>query len=213
MRVIDILNKVNIEELAENLIQNHNNFTDKEKTINVLKRFYEDIKSIKLEDISSSEEYCDFIVIVNETYDDNTLNGESIFDIAERNREKKYNFDNISVENLEKYFVVDGIHLSELKEKKDNIILDFNEYLKLPSEEFSKHYITSYGLDFIPRSTILACNVAELSIQKFGILNCATEIFWELTFYGLTEEQVQKEASKLNERINDDTDSVKLDLD
>ena len=83
----------------------------------------------------------------------------------------------------------------------------------MPSEEFSKHYITSYGLDFIPRSTILACNVAELSIQKFGILNCATEIFWELTFYGLTEEQVQKEASKLNERINDDTDSVKLDLD
>lgn len=198
MRVIDILNKVNIEELAENLIQKHNEqFKEKEKTMNILRIFYEDIHSIELEDVSSDEEYSDFTVIVNEIYDDNFLNGENIFDVAEKNRNTGYSFDDVSVNQLEKYFVVDGLHISELMEKKDNIVLDFNEYMKLPSKDFSKHYITSYGLDFIPRKIILACNVADLSIQKFGILTCATEIFWELTFYGWVEEQIQKEASKL----------------
>lgn len=204
MRIIDLLNKANIEEIAEKLIENHNcYFNNKEKTINLLKRFFQDIHSIELDDVLSDDEYKDFTVIVNEYYDDNTLNKEDIFDIAERNRKTDYNFDSVIEKDLEKYFVVDGIHKNELKEKKDNIITDFKEYLEATKNNFEKYYITSYGLDFIARKTILACEVADLSIKRFGVLTCATEIFWELTFYGLTEEQVQKEASKLDERVKD----------
>lgn len=204
MRIIDLLNKVNIEEIAEKLMQNHNHyFSDKEKTVEVLKKFYDDISSITLDDISSNEEYKDFIVIVNEYYDDNSFKGENVFDLAEKYREKDFDFSSITEQTLEKYFVVDGIHIHELIEKKDNIITDFHKYLEVSKENFENFYITSYGLDFIPRKIILACEIADLSIEKFGLITCATEVFWELTFYGLTEEQVQAESHKLDERVEE----------
>ncbi len=212
MRIIDILNQVKIEDIAEKLIQNHNHyFNDKEKTIDILRIFYKDINSIQLEDISNTE-YKDFTVIVNEYYDDNSFKGENIFDLAEKYREKVFDFSSVTEDTLDKYFVVDGIHLHELRKKKDNIITNFYDYLEASKENFEDFYITSYGLDFIPRKTILACEVAELSIQKFGLVTCATEIFWELTFYGLTDKQVQKESSKLDERVEDIEDITEENL-
>lgn len=204
MRIIDVFNKVTVEEIADILVKNHSsNYDDKEKTVDIVKRFYEDISSIVLEDISSNEEYKDFTVIVNEYYDENSFKGESVFELAERYREKDFDFSSVTEDTLDKYFVVDGINLHELIEKKDNIITDFKEYLEASKDHFEDFYVTSYGLDFIPRRIILACEIADLSIEKFGLATCATEIFWELTFYGLTENQVQAESDNLGKRVEE----------
>lgn len=209
MRIIDVLGSVDRSDMADKLMELHPDYfgnKTKEEVLNILNRFFDDVNNTTLKDISNDEEYSDFLVMVNLYYDDCSYKGISIFDISDDSIDRKLNVDEVTKEDLETYFTVDGLHKNELKERHSILDLSFKEYRELSSSDFSKMYITSYGLDFIPREIILACEFADASIKEFGLITCATELFWELTFYGLTAKQVQDAANEMLDRTKDIAD-------
>ena len=56
-----------------------------------------------------------------------------------------------------------------------------------------------YALDFIPWEELIDAPISDEKIQKYGMLICAAELLWELTFYGFSAEHVRKEAKELEE--------------
>lgn len=214
MRVLDIFKSVNKEDIAIELMKSYPNYfaksddydINKENTLKTLNVFYENILNITPYDINSKEfeEYKDFIIIVNQYYGDSTYDSIDIFDLDE----KTFDIEKMDKSKCEEYFYVDAIHFNQLVKNQDTLNCSLEECLKL---DMSKMIIT-YGLDFLTRKVILNLIVAQPSIDKYGIEKVATELFWEMTFYGLTEEDIQKESDEVLDRL-DSIDMEEKDID
>lgn len=204
MRVLDIFKSVNKEDIAIELMKSYPNYfaksddydINKENTLKTLNVFYENILNITPYDINSKEfeEYKDFIIIVNQYYGDSTYDGIDIFDLDE----KTFDIEKMDKSKCEEYFYVDAVHFNQLVKNQDTLNCSLEECLKL---DMSKMIIT-YGLDFLTRKVILNLIVAQPSIDKYGKEKVATELFWEMTFYGLTEEDIQKESDEVLDRLD-----------
>lgn len=121
---------------------------------------------------------------------------------------KLFDIEKMDKSKCEEYFYVDAIHFNQLVKNQDTLNCSLEECLKL---DMSKMIIT-YGLDFLTRKVILNLIVAQPSIDKYGIEKVATELFWEMTFYGLTEEDIQKESDEVLDRL-DSIDMEEKDID
>ena len=182
MTILEIFKEVNRVELINDIYNKYSNtFKTKERVEDVLNIFYRDLNSLEMEELP--EEYKDFVIIVNKYYDD--LEDYPIENIEE-----------LTEDILESYFYVDGIHLKELIEKRDSLKYSFEEV----REKNIKTLIT-YGLDFIDRKILINLKICEKSLKDFGILNCATEIFYEMTFYGFTNDEINERSKELDSRI------------
>lgn len=70
----------------------------------------------------------------------------------------------------------------------------------LASGEIDEHgKAVRYAMDFIPWDELIDAPVSDESMQKYGMLVCASELLWELTFYGFSAERVRKETDELKE--------------
>lgn len=209
MTILDIFNNVNKEELASRIIELHsyyfakeNSFKkNKEQTLLILDEFYKDIENIIPYSKKDKEfqEYKDFIVLIDIYYDDSEYEGKDIFELSHTN----FDLNCIEETKLVKSFYVDGIHISQLK--KNYKILDYSWEEILKMKDYMKIGIISYGLDFLTRKIVLNLTVAQPCIDRYGLIDVASELFWELTFYGLTENKIQSESDELLNRL----DSVK----
>lgn len=168
-------------------------FNDKDIDI-----FYDDIQKNKTSNLNDNEfeNYKDFVILVNKVYDDNVYDKIDTYDLDIN----KFSIDQMVPEKCEMYYNVDGIHLSQLKNNHKVLSYDFNEIKKI--DNWEENGVITYGLDFIPRKIILNLNIAQPSIDIFGLIDVAVEIFWEMTFYGLTENQIQNEADKVFDRLD-----------
>lgn len=204
MRVLELFKNVDKEKIAIELIKEYPRYfaksddynINKENTLKTLNVFYENILNLTPYDINSKEfeEYKDFIIIVNQYYGDSTYDGIDIFDLDE----KTFDIEKIDKSKCEEYFYVDAIHFNQLVKNQDILNYSLDECLKLDMDKM----IITYGLDFLTRKVILNLIVAQPSIDKYGIEKVATELFWEMTFYGLTEEDIQKESDEVLDRLD-----------
>lgn len=204
MRVLELFKNVDKEKIAIELIKEYPRYfaksddynINKENTLKTLNVFYENILNLTPYDINSKEfeEYKDFIIIVNQYYGDSTYDGVDIFDLDE----KTFDIGKMDKSKCEEYFYVDAIHFNQLVKNQDVLNYSLDECLKLDMDKM----IITYGLDFLTRKVILNLIVAQPSIDKYGIEKVATELFWEMTFYGLTEEQTQKENDEILNRLD-----------
>lgn len=213
MTVFEIFKQVNIEELADKIMELHpsyyskkeNYIQNKKDTLEILNKFYNDIDNIELFNIEDEEfeEYKDFVLLVNEYYDDNDYDNINIFDL----NKKSFDINAIDKNKLSKYFVVDGIHLNQLNKNNKVLSYTWDEMRKI--ENIFEDGIITYGIDYLTRKIVLNLMVAEPSITKYGLLIIAAELFWELTFYGLTEEQIQNKGDELLSRVDSiDTENI-----
>ncbi len=131
---------------------------------------------------TNDPELRDFVINVNLFYEDDLEN----MVYTDESKTK------IDYEKLPKYFNVDGIHLKELLEKKHTFGRTLKE--RRDSDELP---LTTYGIDFMDRGDILNCEILELSLEKFDKNLLAAEIFWEMTFYGLENEEVEEKADEI----------------
>lgn len=214
MTVLEIFKQVNIEELADKIMELHPSYYSKKEdyiqnkkdTLEILNKFYNDIENIELFNIEDEEfkEYKDFVLLVNEYYDDNDYDNINIFDL----NKKSFDINTIDKNKLSKYFVVDGIHLNQLNKNNKVLSYTWDEMRKI--ENIFEDGIITYGIDYLTRKIVLNLMVAEPSITKYGLLIVAAELFWELTFYGLTEEQIQHKGDELLSRVDSiDTEDMK----
>lgn len=193
MKIIELLNKCNKDDIVEYLTTNRrSSFSDKNATRKLLDIFFSDINEIKLTPIPEDEQ--DFIVMVSDCYDD-----------LEDYDEIKAPED-VRPELLHVYPHVNGFNESDLLNHKDSLSLSFNDVIKGDSE-----FIKTYGLDLLPRNSTLQFNVCPISIDKLGEVKCAAEIFYELTYYGLTEKDNQEVSKEIDNRSQSADDYVKPD--
>ncbi len=184
MTVYELFQKVDINLLADTLkVQHKHNFKNKKKTIKILKIFYADINS--KERIPLDEEDEDFLVVCKPILDDLGKDFKNAKDVKET--------------KLEMYLAVDGIHRKELIEKKDALNMTYEEVLNAEGLVMP----TSYGIDFVERGKILNYEVSRASLEWYGLYTVAAEVFWEMTFYGLIEEQVAEKRENLMERVKE----------
>lgn len=203
-RIIDVLRAVDRKDIADMLIKEHNKyFSDKEKTLEVLDKFFEDIDNIESQGLKQEEDYEDFLIIIDKIYDDMNYKDMNTYDISETEENLHLDINSVTENDMSGYFIVDGVHTMELKERHKTLDLTWEEYRNL-GDNFGKAYITNWGIDFVPRAIILNCEVNNISIQEYGLVRCATELFWEMTFWGLTDELVQKEAEKIENPDKDE---------
>lgn len=184
MTVYELFQKVDINLLADTLkVQHKHNFKNKKKTVKILKIFYADINS--KERIPLEEEDKDFLVVCKPILDDLGKDFKNAKDVKET--------------KLEMYLAVDGIYRKELIEKKDALNMTYEEVLNAEGLVMP----TSYGIDFVERGKILNYEVSKASLEWYGLYTVAAEVFWEMTFYGLIEEQVAEKREDLMERVKE----------
>lgn len=94
--------------------------------------------------------------------------------------------------------------------EKDIHIINFDDEEReneLGQEEYEKKYIQSYAFEFEPWNQILGYEVANSSIEEYGINEVAAAILNEMTFFGYEEanalKHAQNEINILNERIQE----------
>lgn len=80
-----------------------------------------------------------------------------------------------------------------------NDILDACISIKVPQ---------AYAIEFCKWEEILGWKLAEISIARYGLEHCLACVLWEMTFFGLNPEDMEREA----ERIKQETDDVKKRL-
>ena len=206
MRVYDLLEKVGRRELAKTILKQHSSqFNDKDKCymdnlnhiLEMLNIFYKDIENIKIgyESEEERKEYEDFKILCREVYDDNDINGKSIYDIEDK---EHFDFDSLKIDDFDTYFIVDGVHLNEVCEKKSVLDLDY-EHFKNGNDVF----ITLWGVELMPRRIFLDLDIVDKSIELYGEMVVAAEVFWEMTYFGLLDEDVQEKADDLNAEVEE----------
>lgn len=207
MTVLEIFKQVDKNELIDKIMELHPNYYSKNDnytqnqiyTLDKVNTFFNDIEKIKTLDFEDDEfiEYKDFVIIISKYYDDNNYDNINIFDL----NKKDFNINNIDKNKLNKYFIVDGIHLNQLKKNNKVLSYTLNEMKNI--KNIFENGIITYGLDFLTRKIVLNLRIAEPSISIYGLSTIAAELFWELTFYGLTEEKIQKKSNELNSKIEE----------
>lgn len=60
-----------------------------------------------------------------------------------------------------------------------------------------------YAFEFSPWEEILSWNLAEPSVARYGLEHCLAGILWEMTFFGVDPEGVEKEREKLDAAIEE----------
>ena len=60
-----------------------------------------------------------------------------------------------------------------------------------------------YGVEFTDWSKLLAEDVCQLSIDKYGAEECLAHILWELTFCGIEPESITKEREKIEDALRE----------
>lgn len=207
MTVLDIFNSISREDLALKIMKQHpyhfnksNDFEkDKEYTLKALDTFYKDILSIIPYNKSDKEmeDYLDFCMVITNYYDDTTYDNIDVFDL-DRNT---FDFDKFDISKCDKYYCVEAIYLNQLKKNHKCLDLSFEEIKKI--DDFENNHITTYGIDFLTRKIVLGMEVAQPCIDLYGLNVVAAELFWEMTFYGLKEEQIQEESHKLDKNVEE----------
>ena len=184
MTVYELFKKVDIYLLADTLKTQHKHYyKKKKKTVKILKLFYNEIESIQK--IPLDEEDEDFLIICKPVLDDL---GKDFKD-ASKVKETK----------LDTYLVVDGIHKNELIAFKDNLDKPWKELF----DNKDINMPVAYGIDFVERGRILNYEVSKASLEWYGLYTVAAEIFWEMTFYGLFNCQVEEKKKDLEERVDE----------
>lgn len=192
MNIKELFKKIKLEDLCEELYKNH--YKDNPNILEKNEKIYKQNK-YSLEEIEQSTKLIIYNVIKGTIKD--FLNVK-----IEKNDEYKDfyiftidSYDDLGdINNLEKYFDVFGCYLNEMIENKE-CLNDETWEDKINNEKYFSHY----GLDFIERKYLLGCEIADICIKTYGEIKVAAELFWEMTFYGYSEESIQKEENKLKE--------------
>ena len=219
MTILELFNNVDKNELAKAIIKQHpyhfsksDNFEENiNNTLKVLDIFYNDILSIVpyTKNDKEMEEFLDFVVVITNYYDDNNYDGVDVYDLDRTN----FDIQKLDINKCDKFYCVDGIHLSQLKKNYKCLDLSMEELKQI--DDFENNTIINYGLDFLTRKILLSLTIAQPCLDRYNEVVVAAEIFWEMTFYGLVEEQIQKESHKLDESVkeieNGNAELVSLD--
>lgn len=81
--------------------------------------------------------------------------------------------------------------------------------------DFFEDKVPRYAYELSTREEILGYNIPDTCIDMFGIEKILADVLWELTFYGISDEEIaNKNAQLFNEEASDeDTDEDdKLDI-
>ena len=207
MTVLEIFKSIDREQLANKIIELHPHQFAKNKNMNINKKnvldildiFYKDILSITPYTVKDKEfqDYLDFVMVITNYYDDNEYDGVNVFDLDKNS----FELDKLNINKCDKFFCVDAIHLNQLKKNYKCLDLSFEEIKNI--EDFENNTIISYGIDFLTRKIVLSLLVSQPCIDNYGLYTVAAELFWEMTFYGLIEENIQKESHKLDDSIKE----------
>lgn len=188
MRAIDVFEKVDKNEFAEELAKRYPKYyPTTEKALRHFDIFMKDAHSKPLDELDEKEINDGFVLTGIEYYSDEDT------DVV---KDENNNFvaPDVDFDKVPKHICVDGIYLRELIEKKDILNMQVDELMKgniMP--------LTNYGIDFIDRHHVLAYEIIPTFIDRYGLTIVAVELFFEFTFYGLVSEQVKAESDKLVE--------------
>lgn len=92
-------------------------------------------------------------------------------------------------------------------DETDNCI-EYFDWFSVPSESIKNFSpdnedVDTCALSFVPWSELLGRKICDKSIEEYGIETLAAEFIWEITFYGWTEADMEKEKTKLTETIEE----------
>ena len=188
MKVYEIFDKIDKDKFAEILVERYNRYYDtKEKALEHLEIFLQDAHKQPFEPLTKEEIDNGFVLQVMETYSDEET--EPL-----KNEQGDFYAPQVDFDKVPKYMYVDGINLKELVEKRNYIGLTCKEY-----KEKDVMPPVTYGIDFTPKRKTFNYDVIGTSIDKYGLETVAVELFFELTFYGLYDEDIDEEGDKLLE--------------
>ena len=91
------------------------------------------------------------------------------------------------------YISASGIKKQDLKTKE---IFSFDPDITVDEDTYSNEYIQSYGLEFMDWSEVLAMEVGQGSIDKYGMNECAEAIYREMTFCGMFYDEQRMTSEK-----------------
>lgn len=109
-------------------------------------------------------------------------------------------FDDVSLYYLDE--IKEGFNIvKEFEEELDFSKLSFNEIRDfLINKTF---HITSYAFEFSRWNEILGYNVHEKSMLELGEVASLSSVFYEMTFCGFEEEDIQEELEEIKDRANE----------
>lgn len=215
MKVLEVFKNIDKNTLIQGLMERHPSIFTKydeegakehspksiEYTANSVEVFlndiFNDVKPYK-DDDEEFKEYRDFVILVNELYDDDEYDGKSIFDVYHDH----INIEDMDINKVGKSIYVDAAHMGTIKSHTHLFDMPYEEYKKLGTEDFEKNFITTYGLDFLSRRILLNLEVAEPCIERYGLDVVAIELYFEMTFYGLTEESIKEREQEVFDRVD-----------
>ena len=184
MTVLELLNKVSRNDLCIRLTEFYPSiFNTIEKAKKYTDIFFKDNEELILDEIS--EEDKDFVVVVNKLNDE--PDDYSLFEEGTP----------IDTSKLTMSYYVDGIHLNHLKKHKDELCYTLDEV-----REKNLFPIYTYGLDFLPKTTTLAYPICQVSLDEYDELDVAAAIFYEVTFYGLENNDIIDRGKELDQRVD-----------
>jgi hypothetical protein len=94
------------------------------------------------------------------------------------------------------------IHVDYVEEEFGRPLEDYEKYHHVFAKKEGEPDMT-YSLGFSPWAEWAGCTIAKETLKKYKKADIVTHCIYDMTFYGWTEEETQKQAKELQERIDD----------
>lgn len=193
MKIKEMFSKINYENVWKNLYNNY--FEERNYSKEKLNYFKTSLKKSINEILAISPvKDNDWIIFIDDVYDDLSTDTESIY-LDSYLFKKSDILTNFKTDNIiENNISIESWSINEI-----------TDYFK------SRSVIVSYGYEFTPWKEIVDFDIWDGSIKEYGIDTCAAAILFEMTFCGFSQKEVEKKTDEIFNRNTDSDNSIDLE--